>query len=146
VGVVAGGLVLGVWGGFKRRIYTSLVGVLGIGVGSLVLGVTPGHLFGLAIGAMALFGISQPIANGSLGAIMQATVDPKYQGRVFTLLSSVAMGMTPIGLAVAGPLSDWLGIQTWFIIGGVVCSLMGLLMLTIPAVINVEQGMNFNRE
>jgi DHA3 family macrolide efflux protein-like MFS transporter len=77
---------------------------------------------------------------------MQATVDPKYQGRVFTLLGSVAMGMTPIGLAVAGPLSDWLGIQTWFIIGGVVCTLMGLMMLTIPAVVNVEQGRNFNRE
>jgi DHA3 family macrolide efflux protein-like MFS transporter len=140
VGVVTGGLILGLWGGFKRRIYTSLVGVLGIGVGSLVLGLSPDHLFGLAIAGMALAGVSQPIANGSLGAIMQATVDPKYQGRVFTLLGSVAMGMTPIGLAVAGPLSDWLGIQTWFIIGGVVCSLMGLLMLTIPAVVNVEQG------
>jgi len=140
IGVILGGLTLGVWGGFKRRIFTALIGVLGIGAGSLLLGLSPGNIFTLALAAMFLSGLSQPIANGALGAIMQATVEPKYQGRVFTLLGSVAMGMTPIGLAIAGPLSDWLGIQTWFIIGGVTCILMGLLMLTIPAVINVEEG------
>jgi DHA3 family macrolide efflux protein-like MFS transporter len=122
IGVILGGLTLGIWGGFKKRVYTSLIGVFGIGLGSLLLG------------------LSQPIANGALGAIMQATVAPEYQGRVFTLLGSVAMGMTPIGLAIAGPLSDWLGIQTWFLFGGIACIVMGLLMLTIPAVVNVEGG------
>jgi DHA3 family macrolide efflux protein-like MFS transporter len=140
IGVILGGLTLGIWGGFKRKVFTSLVGVLGIGLGSLLLGIIPSNFFVVAIIAMAIVGISQPIANGALGAIMQATVAPEYQGRVFTLLGSVAMGMTPIGLAIAGPLSDWLGIQTWFLLGGIACISMGLLMRTIPAVINVEQG------
>jgi DHA3 family macrolide efflux protein-like MFS transporter len=140
IGVILGGVVLGAWGGFKRRIDTSLMGVMGIGVGTLIMGLSPGNLFFLALAAMLLTGISQPIANGALGAILQATVEPEYQGRVFTLLGSIAGAMTPIGLAIAGPLSDWLGIQTWFILGGVFCIVMGLLMRTIPAVVNVELG------
>jgi DHA3 family macrolide efflux protein-like MFS transporter len=140
VGVIIGGLLLSIWGGFKRRIMTSLMGVIGIGIGALLMGVVPGNLFFVAIIANVIVGIAQPIANGALGAIMQATIDPQYQGRVFTMLGSVAMGMTPIGLAIAGPISDWLGIQTWFILGGVMCILMGLLMLSIPAVATVEEG------
>jgi DHA3 family macrolide efflux protein-like MFS transporter len=140
IGVIAGGLVLGVWGGFKRRIFTALTGIVGIGAGALLFGVTPGTMFPLALISAGIVGIAQPVANGSLGAIMQAVVEPEYQGRVFTLLGSMANAMTPIGLAIAGPLSDWLGIQTWFILGGAACILMGLLMLAIPAVVNVEEG------
>ena len=92
----------------------------------------------MALIAMAIVGIAQPIANGSLMAILQATIEPQYQGRVFTLVASLAGAMTPVGLAIAGPVSDWLGIQTWFILGGAACLVMGLLMFTIPAVVNVE--------
>jgi DHA3 family macrolide efflux protein-like MFS transporter len=140
-GVIAGGLLLGVWGGFKRRIVTSLMGVIGIGIGSLIIGLIPASAFSIAIGALVLAGIMQPIANGSLGAILQASVAPEMQGRVFTLLGSAATAMIPIGLAIAGPLSDRFGIQIWFIIGGVICLLMGVLQFFIPAVMGVESQM-----
>jgi len=35
------------------------------------------------------------------------------QARVFSLLSSVGTAMVPIGLIVAGPVSDQVGIQVW---------------------------------
>lgn len=83
-GVIVGGLVLGVWGGFKRRIITAMMGIMGIGMGTLLLGLIPGTAFNLAL--IAMTGIMIPIANGSLGGIMQATVEPGMQGRVFTLV------------------------------------------------------------
>ena len=43
VGIVAGGLGLSVWGGFRRKIFTTLAGMLGLGVGLLGLGVIPGE-------------------------------------------------------------------------------------------------------
>ena len=107
---------------------------------ALLMGIAPSNLFHVVLIANLVFGVAQPIANGSLGAIMQATIEPQYQGRVFTLLRSGAMAMMPLGLAIAGPLSDWLGIQIWFIIGGITCFVMAALMFTIPAVRNVEQG------
>ncbi|MBS1248575.1 MAG: hypothetical protein MAG431_00127 [Chloroflexi bacterium] len=138
VGAIVGGIVLGVWGGFKRRIATSILGIGGIGVGSLLMGLTPANILYLALAANLVIGIAQPIANGALGAIMQVAVDPSMQGRVFTLLSSAAMAMMPVGLAIAGPLSDRYGIQTWFILGGAACLVMVLLMMATPAVMNIE--------
>ncbi len=142
VGVIVGGLTLGVWGGFKRRIITGMFALIGMGAGVIMLGLAPSNLFALALGGMILSGIMQPLANGSLGAILQSTVAPEMQGRVFTLGGSAAMAMTPIGLIFAGPISDYLGIQTWFVLGGAMCILMGAAGFMIPALMNIEKGRN----
>jgi DHA3 family macrolide efflux protein-like MFS transporter len=41
IGVVVGGLLLGAWGGFKRRVLTSMLGLMGAGLGVLMLGLLP---------------------------------------------------------------------------------------------------------
>ncbi|KPK91602.1 MAG: hypothetical protein AMJ88_13090 [Anaerolineae bacterium SM23_ 63] len=140
IGVITGGIALGVWGGFKRRIRTTMMGLIGIGVGTLLLGLIPGTAFSFALLAMAITGIMMPIANGSIGGIMQATVDPGMQGRVFSLTGSAATAMIPIGLALAGVLSDAFDIQIWFQLGGIVTLLMGFVGLAIPAVMTIEDG------
>jgi MFS family permease len=78
--------------------------------------------------------------NGPLLAAVQAAVAPEMQGRVFSLINTMASGMSPIGLIIAGPISDKLGVQTWFIIGGVVTGLMGVISLFIPAIMHFEEG------
>jgi DHA3 family macrolide efflux protein-like MFS transporter len=140
VGVILGGILLSVWGGFKRRILTVTLGLVGIGLGSMTLGILPPEGLTIAMGAMLLLGIMLPIANGSLGALMQTTIDPAIQGRVLTLVGSAATAMIPIGLAAAGPLSDAFGIQIWFVVSGLVCFTMGILQIIIPAVANIEQS------
>lgn len=139
-GTIAGGLILSVWGGFKRRIYTSLLGMLGMSVGVLTLGFVPAHLFLVAVGASVLIGVMNPITNGPLTAIFQAAVAPEMQGRVFSLLSSMAIGASPLGLAVAGPVADLLGIQAWFILGGIGLFVMGLGGFFIPSLVRIEEG------
>ncbi len=89
---------------------------------------------------MLFLGIINPIVNGPLLAAVQAAVAPEMQGRVFTLINSMAAGMSPIGLIIAGPISDKLGVQTWFIIGGIVTGLMGVTSIFIPAIMNFEKG------
>jgi MFS transporter, DHA3 family, macrolide efflux protein len=140
VGVMGGGLLLSVWGGFRRRILTSLLGLLLIGGGSLVVGVSPSSAFLLALAAMFVMGVGNPITNGPLMAVVQACVAPEMQGRVFTLIISTATAMTPLGLLIAGPLADLYGVQMWFIIGGVVTALMGVAGYFIPAIVHIEDG------
>lgn len=142
IGMLGGGLLLSVWGGFRRRILTSMLGLLVIGTGSLLVGILPSAAFWLALGAMLFMGIGNPITNGPLMAVIQATVAPEMQGRVFTLLISVASGMTPLGLMVAGPLADRFGVQAWFVVGGVVTILMGIGGYFIPAIAKIEEGRN----
>ncbi len=140
IGVILGGLTLSAWGGFKRRIATSMVGLLGIGAGSLVIGLLPPTGFTIAVGAMFLLGFTMPITNGPLIAAIQAAVDPEMQGRVFTLVGSFASAMSPLGLIIAGPVADTLGVQSWYVVGGVVTALMGLAGFFIPALMRFEEG------
>lgn len=140
LGIVLGGLILGVWGGFKRRIVTAMAGLIGLGAGMFIMGITPPDAFPVAVGAMLLGGIMQPIVNGSLGAILQATVDPEMQGRVFTLVFTAATAISPLGLLIAGPLSEIYGIPTWYIIGGSLCALAGVYGFLSKPVMTVEAG------
>ena len=81
-----------------------------------------------------------PIVNGPVFAVMQATVAPEMQGRVFTLLQSAASAMSPLSLAVAGPVSDAIGVQAWYIVGGLVCVLMGIGGFFVPALVHLEDN------
>jgi len=143
VGVIAGRLLLGVWGGFKRRIITSLAGLIGIGFGAVLMGLTPGSMFPLGVAAALIIGFSLPITNGPLYAALQATVAPDMQGRVFTLIESVSSAMSPLGLLVAGPVADLIGVQSWFLMGGIVSGLMGIIGLFIPAIVHFEDGREY---
>lgn len=40
---------------------------------------------------------------------------PEYQGRVFTLMASVATAMTLVGLLLATPVADLTGVRTWYL-------------------------------
>src|SRR6185503_17232712 len=140
IGIIGGGTLLAVWGGFKRRILTALLGVTGLGVGSFLIGISPSNAFGLALTGMVMVGVMNAFANGPFFAILQAIVPTELQGRVFTTLMSISMAMAPIGLAIAGPLADRFGIQLWFILGALICGLMAIWILLSPALLNLETG------
>ena len=146
VGVILGGLILGVWGGFKKKILTTFLGLAGMGLGILMLSIAPSTSILWAVGAVFLAGTMQPITNGPIMAVMQSTVEPDMQARVFSLLSSMAGGMSPVGLLIAGPISDNVGIQAWFLVGGIVCLLMAVVGMFIPAVLNIEDQNPVNTE
>jgi DHA3 family macrolide efflux protein-like MFS transporter len=139
IGMVTGGLTLSVWGGFRRRIVTGMAALIGMGAGVLLLGLTPASLFGMGVAAMFLAGFMNPIANGALFSSLQATVAPDMQGRVFTLTMSLSGAMMPLGLAIAGPIADTLGVQVWFLVGGTATLLMGLGAFFVPAIMTVEE-------
>jgi len=137
-GTILGGLLLGAWGGFKRRVVTALLGLVGLGVGILVAGLAPASAYWLAVVGVGVAGFMVPIANGSFGATLQATIAPDMQGRVFALVLSAATALGPLGLLLAGPLTDRVGVQPWFWVGGSVCALMGLVGFLLPPVYHFE--------
>jgi DHA3 family macrolide efflux protein-like MFS transporter len=138
IGILAGGLTIGVWGGFRRRMLTSLTGVAGLGLGILLVGLLPASAFVLAVGGVFFAGVMIVFANAPISATVQATVTPEMQGRVFTLMNSLSGAMTPLGLIVAGPAADALGVRTWYVAGGAVVTLIGLLSFFVPAVVYLD--------
>jgi MFS transporter, DHA3 family, macrolide efflux protein len=72
VGMLVGGLILSVWGGFKRRILTAYMGMVLSGLAILIVGLTPSHLFSLAAGAFGIAMLLLPMINGPIHAGTQA--------------------------------------------------------------------------
>lgn len=139
IGIIAGGALLGAWGGFRRRMLTSMLGLIGMGLGTLLIAAAPPALIILAVGGALLFGIMNPITMGPFFAVIQSKVEPDMQARVLTLMSSVGGLMAPAGLMIAGPVSDQFGIKVWFFLGGILCLLMGVTGFFLPAVLNLDQ-------
>jgi DHA3 family macrolide efflux protein-like MFS transporter len=138
-GVILGGLLLGVWGGFKRRMLTSMTGMLGMGIGAVLVGLAPSTAFALALGSMLLVGLMNPIANGPIHAIFQSAVSPEMQGRVFSMVGSFASAMAPLGMAIAGPVADTIGVHGWFVLAGASSITMAVVGRMSPAVMSLGE-------
>ena len=140
VGTIIGGVILRTWGGFKRRILTSLSGMAGAGIGILMMGLAPAEMFYLFLAAAFVFGFMMVFGNGPVAAIYQACVEPGMQGRVFSLLETGGTAMIPLGLLIAGPVSDHLGIRFWFILAGTVQFLMPVAASFVKEIMNIEEN------
>lgn len=138
IGIILGGVLLSVWGGFKRRIVTALFGLVLLGSFTLLMGIMPSSLIWGAIVMNGLVGLSLPIVNGSFGAMIQGVIAPELQGRVFSLVASFATAMAPLGLLLAGPIADSFGLRVWYILGGVVTIAMGVLGFGLRSVMTME--------
>ncbi|HSJ55750.1 MAG TPA: MFS transporter, partial [Anaerolineae bacterium] len=134
------GVGLSVWGGFRKKILTSMLGLSLLGLGLLGLGLVPADLFWLGAGCMLMVGLTIPLVDGPIMAIMQSTVAPEMQGRVLTLMGSLLWLTSPLGLGIAGPVSDWLGVQVWFLIAGGLCVAAGIAGVMVPALVNIEEN------
>lgn len=140
VGGVVGGSALASWGGFERRILTVLSGFAFMGAAMLLIGFAPADSHWMPGTAMFFVGASAAMINGAIMAILQSQVAADYQGRLFTLLGSIAGAMTPLALVLAAPVADLLGIRFWFVAGGVSCVLIAALAASIPAISNMADS------
>ena len=127
VGIIAGGLLLGVWPGFKKRIITALTGVILCGLAAFTLGLTSLGWFPVGLASSFVVGLGMSFANGPIMAVLQATIEKNMQGRVFSLMGSISSVMMPIGLVIAGPSSDAIGIGPLFYICGIAIVITGIV-------------------
>ncbi|MGI9221540.1 MAG: MFS transporter [Woeseiaceae bacterium] len=138
VGGVIGGTALASWGGFDNRVYTVLFGFGFMGAATLMIGLSPASSTWIPATAMFFVGAAAALINGAIMAILQSKVAADYQGRLFTLLGSIAGAITPIALLLAAPVAELLGIRFWYIAGGIGCMLVAVVAAMIPAVTQME--------
>ncbi len=138
IGIVIGGLVMGVWGGFKKKVLTTLAGMAGLGVGVLIAGLVPAGWFAAAVVGWAITGIMTPITNAPIMALFQSRIPAEMQGRVFSTVGSLAAAMMPLSMLVAAPIAELMGVRAWFLLGGGLCILIGLAGFGVPDIVQLE--------
>jgi DHA3 family macrolide efflux protein-like MFS transporter len=127
IGMMAGGILIGVWGGFKNRIYTMTLSCALCGILAAGLGLAPGFLLYLVI--MAILGVSFPLWNAPSMVLLQTTVEPAFMGRVLSVFTMATSTMMPLGMVVFGPVADIVSINTLLVGTGIVVTLLCIPML-----------------
>jgi DHA3 family macrolide efflux protein-like MFS transporter len=139
LGMVVGGLILGTWGGFKKRVNTLLIGIFGLAIGILIVAFTPASMLQLALLGFLVGSSMNALSNGAFSAILQTLVAPEVLGRVFTVTMSMKAAVTPLSLAVGGPIADQFGIRTLYYIAGGAMLILSVIMWKSPVIMNLEE-------
>jgi DHA3 family macrolide efflux protein-like MFS transporter len=138
-GMLVGGLLLGVWGGFKNRALSIIFSIALMGVALFISGLLPINGFLIFAICSVLMGFSSPFYSGVQIALIQEKIQPEYLGRVFGLQGSIMSFAMPIGLIVSGIFADRIGINTWFMLSGVCVIGIALLCVTLPSFRNLDK-------
>ena len=135
IGMVAGGLLMSIWGGFKSRVTTICVGL--IAFGSLAIGMGLSKQFALYLTLMIIYGVAITMVQTATTTLIQEKAEMSMQGRVFGLLGAMYSGFLPVGMAIFGPMADGIPLQ-WIMVG----SGIALIVLSIFVCTNKEMRLN----
>ena len=121
-GIIAGGVLMMLWGGPKRRVNAVLGLGLVFGLAMVLIGTF--QLAPLMAGAVFLYYVVQPVINGSDEVIWQTKVPADLQGRVFALRRSFEWGSSPLAYAISGPLAERV-FEPLLVVGGPLAGTIG---------------------
>jgi DHA3 family macrolide efflux protein-like MFS transporter len=125
-GMFAGGLMMSVIKGFKKKIATSIFFVYVVFLGYALVALTPtGQFWFMALGGLVI-GFALAPANVLISVIFQTMVPMKMQGRVNSVLGSLASAATPVGMLLSGAAAGFMGTANLFL----ACTASGILVLT----------------
>lgn len=127
VGMMLGGILMSIWGGMKNRMRTAAFALLFMGASVVLMGVPSHFVFFMAM--MTLCGFSMPCFNTPFTVVLQQNVDENYMGRVFSLITMINSVAMPLGMAVFGPISDYVSIHVLFLITGGVILVTALTLI-----------------
>lgn len=141
-GMLAGSVILGIWGGTKDKMVTMAASVLAMGVFLAAAGLLPPSAFWAFVVLSALMGLSCPFFNSLFMALLQEKVEPEYLGRVLGLSNAIMTLASPVGLVATALFADRTGITLWLLVAGIVTLGCGALALLLPAVRNCDRQSN----
>lgn len=130
IGMVLGGAAVAAWAGKWNRVRMILISTLVFGVISIGLGLSTNLWVFFAF--MFLLGLSVPTFSTPSFTVLQETVEPEMQGRVFGFVGIVMAVSMPFGMAVFGPLADTFSVESLLIWAGVALLLVVALALAVP--------------
>ncbi|MBW7454180.1 MFS transporter [Paenibacillus sepulcri] len=128
IGMILGAILLSMLGSRLKDIAYICISLVGIGLTCVAIGVISQESFILFVILSSVMGMAAPFFNGPYMAMLQRAYEPAILGRVISLVTSVTLLSAPIGLALAGPIVNKFGMQTWFFWSGIATILTGFFM------------------
>lgn len=127
IGMIPGGILISVWGGFRNRLYTMSLAVGMMALCTFLLGFS--LPFWIYLVVMGVFGLGMPIMNTPAMVLLQEKVDSAYIGRVFGVMTMISSSIMPLSMLAFGPLADQIPIEYLLLGTGVLMAVLGVFFV-----------------
>lgn len=131
VGMVVGGVVIAVWGGTKNKVVMIVGSSLLFGLLSIAMGLSTNLIVFFVF--MGIVGLAVPFFSTPSMTLLQETVEPERQGRVFGFVGIVMAVAMPIGMVAFGPLADVFSVESLLIVAGVLTFVVVAIAVLVPS-------------
>lgn len=138
IGMIIGGGVLAAVAP-ARRVPWIIWGFSGACLAMAGAALMPGDMFWVAAAIWMVSATLSVMGNSALMVLLQSTIPNEIQGRAISLLTTIVGLASPIGLMIATPLGEAIGVRWLFVCLGILGSLFfltGFLSSSIKAVEN----------
>jgi MFS transporter, DHA3 family, macrolide efflux protein len=137
IGMIVGGVIISVWPP-RNKVLMFLIS-FAVSCGTVALtALAPGNLLWLAVVWWVFSGVSFSTGQAPMTAILQTVVPNQMQGRTASLMNTIMGFAGPIGLAIAGPLAEVIGVRGLFLWGGGLSAVICLLGLFSKDLMGIE--------
>ncbi len=133
-GLLAGSTIIMAWGGGKRLAFLIAIACVSFGLLCTLSGLIPPTMFCLFAILCAGMGLVSAWFNGPMMTLIQKNTSEETMGRIIGLVTAGTALAGPIGIALGGLFAEYMGIALFFIIDGILCSIVGVLMYSFKSV------------
>ncbi len=131
VGMVLGGVLMAILASKLDRLTTIIATSTLFGVLAIVMGFTTNLI--LFFSLFFLIGLIVPAFSTSAMTLLQETVEPERQGRVFGFVGIVVAVAMPLGMAILGPLADVVSVESILIATGALTVVIAVVAVLLPS-------------
>jgi DHA3 family macrolide efflux protein-like MFS transporter len=131
VGMLIGGALIAIFAKKIDRIGMIIGSSILFGVLATAMGFTTNLILFFAL--FFVVGIAVPAFSTSAMTLLQETVEPERQGRVFGFLGIVMAVAMPLGMSILGPLADVVSVEILLIVTGLATVVIAVVAVILPA-------------
>ena len=131
VGMLIGGALIAVFAKKIDRIGMIIGSSILFGILATAMGFTTNLILFFAL--FFVVGIAVPAFSTSAMTLLQETVEPERQGRVFGFLGIVMAVAMPLGMSILGPLADVVSVEILLIATGIATVVIAVVAVLLPA-------------
>jgi DHA3 family macrolide efflux protein-like MFS transporter len=131
VGMVAGGALMAIFASKVDRLGMMVGTSIIFGVLAVVMGFTTNLIVFYSL--FFLIGLAVPAFSTSSMTLLQETVEPERQGRVFGFVGIVMAVAMPLGMSILGPLADLVSVEILLIVTGALTVVVATVAVLLPA-------------
>jgi DHA3 family macrolide efflux protein-like MFS transporter len=126
-GMLIAAMLIGITGGLKKQFLMISISTGLLGICALIGGMIPAYLFWAFCIVVFVMGTTGMGFNIPFTSYIQRTAPAENLGKVLSLVTSVMSFAAPVGMFIAGPISESIGVSNWMTCAGIVMIFVSIL-------------------